>query len=94
MLVTPHLVIDSESEAEGRCLEQKTEERAAEFRDQQSHKSRHNLARAHYERASCYLQQGNYVKARQQIDASLLQNKADLQALRLRNEINQCLMTR
>ena len=94
VLVTPHLVIDSESEAEGRCLEQKTEERAAEFRDQQSHKSRHNLARAHYERASCYLQQGNYVKARQQIDASLLQNKADLQALRLRNEINQCLMTR
>jgi Tfp pilus assembly protein PilF len=44
------------------------------------------------ERASCFLQQGNYVKARQQIDASLRQDKSDLQALRLRNEINQCLM--
>jgi type II secretory pathway component GspD/PulD (secretin)/TolA-binding protein len=92
MLVTPHIVIDCESEAEGKCLEDAVEERAAEFRDQQSHASRHNLARAHYERATCYLQQGNYVKARQQIDASLHQNKADLQALKLRNEINQCLM--
>ena len=38
------------------------------------------------------MEQQNYVKARQQIDASLRLNKADLQALRLRNEINQSLM--
>jgi type IV pilus assembly protein PilQ len=94
VLVTPQLITDGDSEAEGKCLEQATEERAAEFRDGQSHASRHNQARAHFERASCFLQQGNYVKARQQIDASLRLDKSDLQALRLRNEINQCLMTR
>ncbi len=92
MLVTPRIVIDSETEAEGQCLEQALEERAMEFRDQQSHKARHNLARAHYDRATCHFQQGNYVKARQQIDASLRQDKTDLQALKLRNEINQSLM--
>ena len=63
-----------------------------EFRYRQSHAARHNLARAHYERAACHYQQGNYVKARQQIDASLRQDKTDLQALKLRNEINQSLV--
>ena len=92
VLVTPRIVTDCDTDAEGKSLEQITEERAAEFRDQQSPHSRHNLARAHYERAACYLQQGNYVKARQQIDASLRQDKSDLEALRLRNQINQCLL--
>ena len=92
VLVTPRLVIDGESESEGQCLEQATEERAAEFRDQQNRVSRHNQARAHFDRARCLMEQQNYVKARQQIDASLRLNKADLQALRLRNEINQSLM--
>lgn len=92
VLVTPHIITDAECDADGKCLEQATIERAAAFRDMQSPTARHNLARAHYERAACYLQQGNYVKARQQIDASLRQDKSDLEALRLRNEINQFLM--
>lgn len=92
VLVTPHLITDGECEPDGKCLEQATLERAAAFRDLQSPFARHNLARAHYEKAACYFQQGNYVKARQQIDASLRQDKSDLEALRLRNEINQFLV--
>ena len=94
VLVTPKIVVDCESEAEGKCLEHAAEERAAEFRDRQSPKSRHNLARAHYDRACRDYQQGNFVKARQQINASLRENKADLDAIRLRNQIDQCLVPR
>ena len=94
VLVTPKIVIDCESEAEGKCLEHAAEERAAEFRDKQSPKSRHNLARAHYDRACLDYQQGNFVKARQQINASLRENKTDLDAIRLRNQIDQCLVPR
>ncbi len=94
VLVTPKIVIDCESEAEGKCLEHAAEERAAEFRDKQSPKSRHNLARAHYDRACQDYQQGNFVKARQQINASLRENKTDLDAIRLRNQIDQCLLPR
>jgi len=92
VLVTPRIVTDCATEANGPCLEHAADERAIEFRNQQSHKARHNLARAHYDRAMCFLQQGKPVKARQQIEASLSLNKADLDALRLRNEINQCFM--
>ena len=94
VLVTPKIVVDCESEAEGKCLEHAAEERAAEFRDRQSPKSRHNLARAHYDRACRDYQQGNFVKARQQINASLRENKTDLDAIRLRNQIDQCLVPR
>ncbi len=94
VLVTPKIVIDCDSEAEGKCLEHAAEERAAEFRDRQSPKSRHNLARAHYDRACQDYQQGNFVKARQQINASLRENKTDLDAIRLRNQIDQCLVPR
>jgi hypothetical protein len=94
VLVTPKIVIDCDNEAEGKCLEHAAEERAAEFRDKQSPKSRHNLARAHYDRACQDYQQGNFVKARQQINASLRENKTDLDAIRLRNQIDQCLVPR
>ena len=92
MLVTPRIVVDEECEAEGRYLEQLHESRATEFRDAHGLLPRQNLAQAHFDRAVCYMQGGNYVKARQQIDASIRQNRTNLPALQLREQINQVLM--
>ena len=91
ILVTPHIVTDCDAENEGNYLEAAMKSRATEFKNQQSRSKRHNLARAHYERATVYFRDGNYVKARQQIEASLRQDKADRDALGLRNKIDHCL---
>jgi hypothetical protein len=39
------------------------------------------------------MQGGNYVKARQQIDASIRQNRTNLPALQLRDQINHVLIS-
>ncbi len=89
VLVTPHIICDSE------CLQgsppQTTDGRFNSPPGQLQDERRHSLALAHFERASGFVRQGNYVKARQQIEASLRQNNADQEAIRLRNEISQSL---
>ncbi len=89
VLLTPHIVTEPAAAIEGAALQAETEDRAAHFRDNLSHVNRHNLTRGHYERAQDYFTQGNLLKARQQIDAALKQNKADLEALRLKGQIEQ-----
>ncbi len=89
VLLTPHIVTEPEAAIEGAALQAETEGRAAHFRDNLSHVNRHNLTRGHYERAQDYFTQGNLLKARQQIDAALKQNKADLESLRLKAQIEQ-----
>ncbi len=89
VLLTPHIVTEPEAVIEGAALQAETEDRAAHFRDNLSHVNRHNLTRGHYERAQDYFDQGNLLKARQQIDAALKQNKADLESLRLKAQIEQ-----
>ena len=91
VLLTPHIVTDCITEADGACLPQSAEG-LTQVQNPLNDKSRNHLAKAHFHRAGSYLQQGNPVKARQQIDASLRLNKADPEALRLRNEIQQCFM--
>lgn len=89
VLITPHIVTEPDAAIEGAALQAETEDRAAHFRDNLSHVNRHNLTRGHYERAQDYFDQGNLLKARQQIDAALKQNKADLESLRLKAQIEQ-----
>ncbi len=89
VLLTPRIVIEPEAAIEGECLKVETENRAANFRDNLSPINRNNLTRAHYERAEDYYTQGNLLKARQQIDAALRQNKADYDSLRLKDKIEQ-----
>jgi type IV pilus assembly protein PilQ len=79
----------TEAAIEGECLRVETENRAANFRDNLSATNRQNMTRGHYERAQTYFQQGNLIKARQQVDAALYQNKADLDSLRLKAQIEQ-----
>jgi hypothetical protein len=62
---------------------------ATDYRDAKISISRRALARAFYECAAVSWQQSEHYKARQQIEASLRQNKDDVDAIRLRNEINQ-----
>ena len=89
VLITPRIVTEPEAAIEGECLRVETENRAANFRDNLSSINRQNLTRGHYERAEDYYTQGNLLKARQQIDAALRQNKADLDSLRLKERIEQ-----
>jgi len=89
VLITPRIITEPEAAIEGECLKAETENRAANFRDNLAPINRQNLTRGHYERAEDYYKQGNLLKARQQVDAALHQNKADLDSLRLKDRIEQ-----
>lgn len=91
VLITPRIVCEPEAVMEGERLQFETESRAAYFRDSLSHVNRTNLTRAHYERACACFEQGNLLKAKQQIDAALLQNKGDLECQRLKLKIDQAI---
>lgn len=91
VLITPRIVCEPEAMMEGERLQFETESRAAYFRDSLSHVNRTNLTRAHYERACACFEQGNLLKAKQQIDAALLQNKGDLECQRLKLKIDQAI---
>ncbi len=91
VLITPRIVTDPEAAIEGEKLQFETQERAAYFRDHLSPVNRTSLTRAHYERAVDYFEAGNLLKAKQQIDAALLQNKGDLECQRMRLKIDQAI---
>ena len=91
VLITPHIVTEPETAIEGEKLQFETQERAAYFRDNLSVVNRTSLTRAHYERALFYFEQGNLLKAKQQVDAALLQNKGDMECQRLRLKIDQAI---
>lgn len=91
VLITPRIVTEPEAAIEGEKLQFETESRAAYFRDSLSPVNRTNLTRAHYERACIYFDQGNLLKAKQQIDAALLQNKGDLECQKLKLKIDHAL---
>lgn len=91
VLITPRIVTEPEAMMEGERLQFETESRAAYFRDNLSPHNRTSLTRAHYERACAYFEQGNLLKARQQIDAALVQNKGDLECQKLKLKIDQSL---
>jgi type IV pilus assembly protein PilQ len=91
VLITPRIVTEPEAMMEGEKLQVETESRAAYFRDSLSPHNRTSLTRAHYERACACFEQGNLLKAKQQIDAALLQNKGDLECQKLKLKIDQAL---
>jgi type II secretory pathway component GspD/PulD (secretin) len=89
VLITPRIVTEPEAAIEGDRLQFETQARAAHFRDNLSPVNRTSLMRAHYDRACLYYEQGNLLKARQQIDAALLQSKGDLECQKLKLKIDQ-----
>ena len=91
ILVTPHIVTDAGCEPTMPSQNSGQEPQTLSASSRQSRSTRNSLAHAHYERASSFYQQGNLVRARQQVEASLRQNKSDRDAVRLRNQIIQCL---
>lgn len=94
ILVTPRIISDSDSSCIGQAMQQVSIPATTTFRDRQSGMNQHQMARAHYNRAFGYFQQGNYIKARQQIDVSLCGNRSDAEAVKLRNQIATCLSQR
>jgi len=91
VLITPRVVTEPESAIEGETLKFETQQRAAYFRDHLSPINRTSLTRAHYERACHYYEQGNLLKAKQQIEAALRQHRGDLECQRLKLQIDQAL---
>ncbi len=91
VLITPRIVVEPEAAIIGEKLQFETEARAAHFRDNLSSVNRASLTRAHYDRACTYFDQGNLLKAKQQIDAALVQNKGDLDCQRLNLKIEKSL---
>ena len=87
VLITPHIVREQEAAMEGEKLQFETEERAAYFRDHLSPVNRTSLTRAHFDQAAIYFEQGNLIKARQQIDIALQKNKSDLECQKLKLKI-------
>jgi len=94
ILVTPRVISDFDSSDFGPTVQQASMSTAATFRERECGVNRHQMAKAHYNRALGYYQQGNYVKARQQIDVSLCGNRSDVDAVQLRNQITTCLSQR
>jgi type IV pilus assembly protein PilQ len=92
ILVTPHIITDAMATELAQPAEQSISASTGPVRGPQAMSSRSHLARAHYDRARTHVRQGNLVKARQQVDASLRQNTRDADAVQLRTEINQCLL--
>jgi tetratricopeptide (TPR) repeat protein len=91
VLITPRVVRDFDAEVEGDLSRSENERRHQEFRDKLSPINRHNLARVEYERAARYFDEGDAHRAKRHIDEALRHNRNDLDALRLREQINAAL---
>ena len=91
ILVTSKIVADCETNPEVPPSPGITHIRAPKSIKDPQRLDRVELARAHYIRAAALLQQGNMVKARQQIAAALHQNQHDAAAITLRHAIDQSL---
>lgn len=87
VLITPRIVREPDAEIEGASLRYENERRHEHFRNELSPINRRNLARIKRERAEYYFHRGEYAKAHEHIEAALELNKNDLQALRLRDQI-------
>ncbi|WP_010586354.1 type II and III secretion system protein [Schlesneria paludicola] len=91
LLVTPHIVADCVPPSDAGPAVGLTHIRSPKTPQDKHSIDRLELARAHYTRATAYLHEGNTVKARQQIEASLHHNQHDAEAHRLRSAIDQSL---
>lgn len=91
VLLTPRIVTESEYAIDGEILKSETRERATDVRDDVSTANRGSVSHAHYERACAYCEQGNLLKAKQQVEAALVQNKTDQESQRLKLKIDQAL---
>ena len=88
ILITPRIVREPEAAAEGDVTRFESEDRADHFRDHLAPINRRNLARMERERAEHYFERCEYEKARQHVNRALRYSKNDLQALRIRDQID------
>jgi len=91
ILITPRIAVDPEDAAEGDAARYEHERRAGYFRDHLSPVNRTNLARMEYERACDLYEQGDLLRAKAHVIRALRHSKNDIEALRLRDQIDQAL---
>lgn len=89
VLITPRVVREPTAVAEGEAARVENEVRHESFRNNLSHINRRNLARVHYERALMLFERGEFEKAHHHIQEALRNSKNDVNALRLREQIEQ-----
>ncbi len=88
VLITPRVIHDVDAACEGQEAQVEHERRHEQFRNKMSKIGRTNLANIEYERAARKFEEGDYDKARFHIEKSLLQNRLDEDALRLKDQID------
>lgn len=88
ILVTPHIVTDCAPDRDVTASIGMTRIQSSPKRNDNSAIDHIERARFHHERATSYLHEGNTVKARQQIEASLHHNQHNAEAHRLRSVID------
>jgi type IV pilus assembly protein PilQ len=89
ILLTPQILTDCIMETGVTEKIKVNDVQPAAYQSQRSSGKPFDFAKAHYDRARRLFREGNPVKARQQIDASLALNQQDRDAIQLRDEINQ-----
>ncbi|MBW3543094.1 MAG: hypothetical protein KY476_22780 [Planctomycetes bacterium] len=94
VLITPRIVRDDEAEAVGATVAAENDLRHDHFRDNLLPLGRLNLARLHYEAAVRNLHEGDLEDALEHVEHTLRLNKNDLEALRLRDEIEAAIAAR
>jgi hypothetical protein len=87
VLITPRIVREPDAEIEGESFRVENERRTEYFRNHLAQINRRNLARSHYERAYELYERGDLLRAREQVDHALRHSKNDMDALRLRDQI-------
>ena len=88
VLLTPRVIHEVDAACEGEEVQAEGEVRHEQFRNRMSKIGRTNLANIEFERAARKYEEGDYDKAHFHIEQSLRQNRLDLDALRLKEQID------
>ena len=88
VLLTPRVIHEVDAACEGEEVQAEGEVRHEQFRNRMSKIGRTNLASIEFERAARKYEEGDYDKAHFHIEQSLRQNRLDLDALRLKEQID------
>lgn len=94
ILITPRIVNQDAAADQGAVTQHDNEERADHFRNNTNRLNRRNLARLQYDHAMYHFERGNLMRAREFAKRALFYSKNDMQALQLRDRIEQTIKSK
>ncbi|WP_417392163.1 hypothetical protein [Gimesia sp.] len=94
VLITPRIVREEPARIEGEILEHEGAERLDNFKESFLPINQVRIVQAHIDRAKKYLRIGNLPKAKEQIKIAVRLDKNNIEAIQLKNYIEQALINR